>query len=73
LTGHLTPQPNQENGVPATRPDATGAYMAKAPADPTPPVENPSAGRLSDTFALSGSSVVLPGTGPQSGQKQLTY
>src|SRR5262249_3745611 len=29
--------------------------------------------RLSDTFSLSSSSVVLPGTGPQPGKKQLTY
>src|SRR5262245_36930069 len=40
---------------------------------PGAPNEPPSAGRLSDTFSLSSSSVVLPGTGRQSGRKQLTY
>src|SRR5207302_7070398 len=31
------------------------------------------AGRLSDTFSLSSSSALLPGTGRRSGKKQLTY
>jgi WD40 repeat protein/serine/threonine protein kinase len=33
----------------------------------------PVAGRLSDTFSLSSSSVQLPGTGRQPGKKRLTY
>ncbi len=35
--------------------------------------KTPVAGRLSDTFSVSSSSVVLPGTGRHSGKKQLTY
>jgi WD40 repeat protein/serine/threonine protein kinase len=35
--------------------------------------QTPVAGRLSDTFSLSSSSVILPGTGRQPGKKQLSY
>jgi serine/threonine protein kinase/formylglycine-generating enzyme required for sulfatase activity len=71
MTGHFAPEANRENDAPA-RIDATAAHEPSVVADPTPTGDPSSAGRLSDTFSLS-SSVVLPGTGRESGQKQLTY
>jgi WD40 repeat protein/serine/threonine protein kinase len=73
LTGRFTPAAEKEDEAPAARIDATAAQAPGAAVDLAPPVETPVAGRLSDTFSLSSSSVVLPGTGRQSGKKQLTY
>ena len=63
----LYPGIREEEDAQAARVDPTVA------ADQAPSVETPVAGRLSDAFSLSSSSVVLPGTGRQAGQKQLTY
>jgi eukaryotic-like serine/threonine-protein kinase len=73
LTGRFTPAAEKEGDAPAARGDATAAHDPGADADLAPPVATPDAGRLSDTFSLSSSSVVLPGAGRQPGQKQLTY
>jgi serine/threonine protein kinase/WD40 repeat protein len=67
LTGRFTLASEKEEDAQAARVDPTVA------ADQAPSVETPVAGRLSDAFSLSSSSVVLPGTGRQAGQKQLTY
>jgi WD40 repeat protein/serine/threonine protein kinase len=64
-TGRLAPVGGKEDDAPTARNDAA--------ADPAPPVAIPVAGRLSDTFSLSSSSVVLPGTGRHSGKRPLTY
>jgi serine/threonine protein kinase/formylglycine-generating enzyme required for sulfatase activity len=67
LTGRFTLAGEKAEDAPAARVDPTVV------ADQAPSVETPVAGRLSDTFSLSSSSVVLPGTGRQSGNKPLTY
>src|SRR5262249_7302699 len=83
MTGHFTLEPDKENDSPATQLDATAAHApSPLPLSPTMGERGrgegatadsaPSGGQLSETFSLS-SSVVLPGTGRQSGQKQLTY
>jgi len=64
--------------VPPPGADAPGspASGADAPGSPAPGADAPGlkvAGRLSDFFSLSSSSVVLPGTGQPSGKKQPTY
>jgi serine/threonine protein kinase len=73
MTGHLVAESDRANEAPAARGDVTAAHDPKAAADPAPPADPRSAGRLSDTFSLSSSSVVLPGAGRQSGRKRLTY
>ncbi len=79
MTGRFTQAAGKEDGSRAARIDATAEHVlgtaASSPGTHSPgsPSETPVAGRLSDTFSLSSSSVVLPGTGPQSGKKQLTY
>jgi serine/threonine protein kinase/formylglycine-generating enzyme required for sulfatase activity len=73
LTGRLTPESEEEDEAPAARVDATVDHDPNAAAGPVSDAGPPSPGRLSDTFSLSSSSVVLPGTGRESGQKQLTY
>jgi WD40 repeat protein len=57
--GRFTPAAEKDDAAPAPRSDATAAGAAAEAAAPDPP--------------LSSSSVVLPGTGPQSGSKPLTY
>jgi WD40 repeat protein/serine/threonine protein kinase len=64
-TGRFTPAGTKDGDTQPARSDAT--------ATAAPPVETPIAGRLSDAFSLSSSSVVLPGSGRQSGKKRLTY
>jgi WD40 repeat protein/serine/threonine protein kinase len=64
-TGRFTPAGGKEDNAPTA--------SSEAPSDAAPPVPTPLAGRLSDTVSLSASSVVLPGTGRDSGKKPLTY
>jgi WD40 repeat protein/serine/threonine protein kinase len=65
------PQGAQRDATAVPAP-GTDSSSAKASADGSPK-ETPAAGRLSDIFSLSSSSVVLPGPGRPSGKKQLTY
>jgi eukaryotic-like serine/threonine-protein kinase len=65
--------PAPQGDAPAYQSDTTAVHAPGAVADGAPPLEAPVAGRLSDTYSLSSSSVVLPGTGRQFGKKQLTY
>ncbi len=67
LTGRFMAATEKEDDAPPARIDTAAAT------EPDPSVETPAAGRLSDTFSLSSSSVVLPGTGRHAGKKQLTY
>ena len=79
LTGRFTPTAEQKDDAPAARIDATAAETPELAASspeadaPGSPNETPVAGRLSDAYSLSSSSVVLPGTGRQSSQKPFTY
>ena len=79
LTGRFTPTGEQNDDAPPARIDATVAETPEAAASPSEadapgsPNETPVAGRLSDAFTLSSSSVVLPGTGRQAGKKPFTY
>ena len=79
LTGHFTPAADKEDDASAARIDPTVTYAPSASTAPPgseatgSPDQTPVGGRLSDTFSLSSSSVVLSGTGRQSGRKQRTY
>ncbi|HVS38820.1 MAG TPA: protein kinase [Gemmataceae bacterium] len=79
VTGCYAPAAEQPDDSPAARSDVTAAHAPAAVASspgadaPGSPNETPVAGRLSETFSLSSSSAVLPGTGRQSGKKRLTY
>ncbi len=79
MTGRYAPAAEQPDDALAAPSDATAAHVPAAVASspgadaPRSPNETPVAGRLSETFSLSSSSAVLPGTGRQSGKKQLTY
>ena len=64
LTGHFAPQ-----GDAAAGGAATIDHGVAVAAEPAVPADTPVAGRLSDTFGLSSSSVVLPGSGRQAGKK----
>jgi serine/threonine protein kinase/WD40 repeat protein len=82
MAGGIPPSVGKEAAAAASRIETTvgqGPGAAALPpsspgADaPGSPYETPVAGRLSDTFSLSSSSAMLPGTGRRSGKKQLTY
>ncbi len=62
----------EKDGALAARIDATVTH-APSPLAPGAPNDTGVATQLSDAVSLSSSSVVLPGTGQQSGKKQLTY
>jgi WD40 repeat protein/serine/threonine protein kinase len=57
---------------PAPRRDATSTAVMHASDDPVPPSQTLTAGRPSDEFSLSSSSLQLPGAG-KSARKPLTY
>jgi WD40 repeat protein/serine/threonine protein kinase len=69
LTGRLGLAADEAEAAPAAAPDVTIQHAAAAP------VATPGAGRLSDTFSLSSSSVVLPGAGAarRPGERAPTY
>jgi WD40 repeat protein len=68
----LAPSPFPLSPPPEMGPSegAAGSALRDTPGSPN---EGPAAGHLSDTFSVSSASAVLPGTGRQSGKKQLTY
>jgi eukaryotic-like serine/threonine-protein kinase len=87
LTGQFATAADKEADVPSADPDSTVA-QAPSPLPLSPPGERgrgeatdkaapeaPAVGRLSDSFTLSSSSVVLPGAGParRPGGRQPTY
>jgi serine/threonine protein kinase/formylglycine-generating enzyme required for sulfatase activity len=73
MTGRFE-APTERADDPRADENKAAVELAWAAGDnPDPLRQTPVAGRLSDTFALSSSSVVLPGTTRQSGKKQLTY
>src|SRR5205814_9614622 len=72
-TSHLPLSPAGERGAIEPISPAGESVRCEAADAPGTLNETPVAGRLSDTFSLSSSSVVLPGTGRHSGKKQLTY
>src|SRR5262249_15541695 len=71
VTGHFVPP--ADDAVAA--PDATVDHAPVAVVAEPSPAEIPFAGRLSDTFSLSSSSVTLPGMGSarRPGDKQASY
>jgi WD40 repeat protein/serine/threonine protein kinase len=62
----------QAGSAPAAAPEPTIEHTPRPAADKVPAAETAVAGRLSNTFALSSSSVALPGAGG-SGKKRRAY
>ena len=79
VTGQLSLAAELEADKPADRADATADHVGPPPPDSQQGHgrqgngQTSIAGRLSDTFTLSSSSVVMPGTGRRPGKKQLNY
>jgi WD40 repeat protein/serine/threonine protein kinase len=65
-TGRFTPAAGNGN-------DATAAPASRAAGNTAPPTQAPVGGQPPDSISPSSSSVMLPGTGGQSGKNPLTY
>jgi len=73
MTGHFE-APTDEVGVdPAAAGSATAAFIAAGAPASSAPSSTHVGGRLSDTFALSSSSLVLPGGARKAGRKPASY
>jgi WD40 repeat protein/serine/threonine protein kinase len=75
LAGKLAPAPDKQTDAPRADSPATGARAPGGATGKAAPEEAAIAGRLSDSFTLSSSSVVLPGAGAsrRSGRREPTY
>ncbi len=76
MTGGFAPATRSDASTPLPLTLSAVGEMGRgegAAADRVPPVETTVAGRLSDTFSLSSSSVALSGTGRAASKRQLTY
>jgi serine/threonine protein kinase/WD40 repeat protein/tetratricopeptide (TPR) repeat protein len=73
MTGEFVPAAGVEVDAAVAVSDLTVDQAPGAAAGKGLPAQTPVAGHLSDTFTLSSSSVVLPGTARQAGRKPATY
>jgi WD40 repeat protein/serine/threonine protein kinase len=71
LTGQYVPATEKETDVPGAGPASTVDRVPGQTTDKAEPAESPVAGRLSDSFTLSSSSLALPGARP--GRRPPTY
>jgi WD40 repeat protein len=74
-TGRFLPPAEDQASEPEPAVEATTTPTVSAATEDIPPAQAPEAGRRSDPFALSSSSVVLPGSGSggRAGKKRPTY